>query len=93
MPYGNGRGGVSLAVLLSPGLLLLLAVSRRRRSAARIGRLLTIILLLSAAASAMLLVGCGATPPTNTQVGTYTLNITVTDGTTAHVLNYPVTVN
>ena len=93
MPYGNGRGGVSLAVLLSPGLFLLLAVSRKRRFAARIGRLLTIILLLSAAASAMLLVGCGATPPTNTQVGTYTLNISVTDGTTAHVLNYPVTVN
>jgi len=94
MPQSNARGGISMAAILWPALLLCaLAASRKRRSAVGIRRLLSVVLLLSAAASTVILGGCGGKSASDTPVGSYTLNVTVSDGTTSHTVNYQVTVN
>ncbi len=51
------------------------------------------MMLLVACAGAGVLIGCGASAPAKTPAGSYTVNITVTDGTTSHTVAYPVTVN
>jgi hypothetical protein len=94
VPQAGARVGISMAAILWPALLLCaVAASRKRRTAAGVRRLLSIMLLLSAAAGTAMLGGCGGNSASDTPLGSYTLNVTVTDGATSHTVNYVVTVN
>jgi hypothetical protein len=89
IPGRSSLAPISLALGLPLGLLAF-GFGRKGR---RLRKLLSLVLVFAASASLVAVSGCfaSAAPPT-TAAGTYTVPITITDGTTSHSVSYSVTV-
>ncbi len=81
---------ISLALGLPLGLLVF-GLGRKGRRLRKLSSL-SLVLVFAAAASVVALSGCGGSSPAATAAGTYSVPITITDGTTSHSVTYSVTV-
>ena len=87
-------GNTSLAAFFGlPALLggLGLLGLRRRSTLRRIS--LTAVVMLCGLLGAMAVTGCGSSGPNTTPAGSYSVTVNVSDGSTAHTVSLPVTIN